>query len=375
MISFPPVDKGATELFGEPDRLALLSQAAHIVILDDESQNVTLLTTMLERAGFASVTGLTDARELPALLESAPPDLVITDLHMPDCDGFGVLDMLSTLINTERLPVLMVTADGSTDARQQALTRGAKDFVTKPYDVVELLLRVRNLLESRVLYQDLKKQNRTLLESANGSTREIESTRVEMIERLALAAEYRDDETNEHNRRVGALSAKIAKAVGQTPEDAGLLRRAAALHDIGKIGIPDALLFKPSGLTFSEVRVMRTHAAIGARILGGSRIPLLQLAETVALTHHERWDGTGYPNRLKGDDIPIAGRIVAVADAFDAMTSNRPYRAERSVDEAIALLRQEYDKQFEGRLIDALETIVLTDPAYAVPSNAVASVS
>jgi putative two-component system response regulator len=373
MIHFPPAGKGVTELFGEPDRLTLLSQAAHIVILDDEIANVTMLTTMLERAGFASITGMTNPRQLPALLESAPPDLVITDLHMPGCDGYAVLEMLSTLINTERLPVLVVTGDNSTDARQQALTRGAKDFVAKPYDVVEMLLRVRNLLESRVLYQDLKKQNRTLLESANGSTREIESTRVEMIERLALAAEYRDDETNEHNRRVGALSAKLAKAVGMTPEDSGLLRRAAALHDIGKIGIPDALLFKPSGLTYSEVRVMRTHAAIGARILGGSRIPLLQLAETIALTHHERWDGMGYPNRLKGDDIPIAGRIVAVADAFDAMTSTRPYRAARSVGDALALLRREYDRQFEGRLIDALEAIVLADPAYAEPSSVVAS--
>ncbi|MDO8677647.1 MAG: response regulator [Acidobacteriota bacterium] len=375
MINFPPVGTGVTELFGEPDRLSLLSQAAHIVILDDELANVTLLTTMLERAGFSSITGMTDPGRLPALLESSPPDLVITDLHMPECDGFGVLEMLSGLINTERLPVLVVTGDGSTDARQQALTRGAKDFVTKPYDAIELLLRVRNLLESRVLYQDLKKQNRTLLESANGSTLEIESTRVEMIERLALAAEYRDDETNEHNRRVGALAAKLGMAVGFTPEDAGLLRRAAALHDIGKIGIPDALLFKPSGLTYSEVRVMRTHASIGARILGGSRIPLLQLAETVALTHHERWDGSGYPNGLKGAEIPAAGRIVAVADAFDAMTSNRPYRAARSVTEAVALLRLEYDQQFEGRLIDALETIVTSDPAYTVASSAAASVS
>ncbi len=375
MITFPPDDKGATELFGEPDRVALLSQAAHIVVVDDEAVNVGVLSTMLERAGFSSITSLTDARELPALLESSPPDLVITDLHMPGCDGYEVLEMLSELINTERLPVLVVTGDSSTDARLQALRRGAKDFVTKPYDAVEMLLRVRNLLESRVLYQDLKKQNRTLLESASGSTLEIESTRVEMIERLALAAEYRDDETNEHNRRVGALSAKLAAAIGLTPEDTGLLRRAAALHDIGKIGIPDALLFKPSGLTFSEVRVMRTHAAIGARILGGSLIPLLQLAETVALTHHERWDGMGYPGGLTGDDIPVAGRIVAVADAFDAITNDRPYRAARSVDEAIAELRLEYDKQFEGRLIEALEQIVRTDPGYAAPSSVVASLS
>ncbi len=373
MITFPPGDKVSTELFGEPCRLDLLSRAAHIVILDDEILNVTILTTMLERAGFASVTGLTDARDLRALIESSPPDLVITDLHMPGCDGYGVLEILSDLINTERLPVLVVTGDGSTDARQQALVRGAKDFVTKPYDVVEMLLRVRNLLESRVLYQDLKKQNRTLLESASGNTLEIESTRVEMIERLALAAEYRDDETNEHNRRVGALSAKLAMAIGLTADESGLLQRAAALHDIGKIGIPDALLFKPSGLTVSEVRVMRTHAAIGARILGGSRIPLLQLAETIALTHHERWDGLGYPNGLKGDDIPVPGRIVSVADAFDAMTNNRPYRAALAVDEAIARLYLEYDRQFEGRLIDALERIVLADTAYAEPSSAVAS--
>ena len=365
MFHFPPQDKGATELFGEPDRLSLLSQAAHIVLLDDEEANRTLLTAMLQRAGFSSITSLADPGELPSLLLSAPPDLVITDLHMPDCDGYGVLDTLAPLINSERLPVLVITGDGSTDARHQALKRGAKDFVTKPFDAVELLLRVRNLLESRVLYQDLKKQNRTLLETVHGRTREIESTRVEMIERLALAAEYRDDQTNEHNRRVGTLSAQLAQQIGLTPEDAGLLKRAAALHDIGKIGIPDALLFKPGELTASEVRVIRTHTSIGARILGGSHIPLLQLAESVARTHHERWDGTGYPNGLKGDEIPISGRIVAVADAFDAITSDRPYRAARPAHEAMTVLREQYDLEYEGRLIDALEAIVLKPRLYA----------
>ena len=143
MISFPPADKGQTELFGEPDRLALLSQAAHIVVIDDEDANVKLLMRLLERAGFQSLTGLTDARELPALLVESPADLVITDLHMPGVDGFGVLDMLSPYINLERLPVLMVTGDASRDARTQALLRGAKDFVTKPFDAVEVLLRVR----------------------------------------------------------------------------------------------------------------------------------------------------------------------------------------------------------------------------------------
>jgi len=375
MISFPPANRGQTELFGEPDRLALLSQAAHIVIIDDEAANVTMVARLLRRAGFQSITELTDASDLPALLVQSPVDLVITDLHMPGVDGFGVLDMLSPYITLERLPVLMITGDGSRDARTQALMRGAKDFVTKPFDMVEVLLRVRNLLESRMLFQDLQKQNRTLLESASGRTRELESTRIEIIERLALAAEYRDDDTGQHNQRVGDLSARLAEAIGWTKEDAGLLRRAAALHDIGKIGIPDALLRKPGHLTDSELRVMRTHAAIGARILGGSQIPLLQLAETVAISHHERWDGMGYPKGLQGAAIPMAGRIVAVADAFDAITSSRPYRTARPARVAMQLLRNEYDRHFEGRLIDAFERIVSSDSHHYEMTSRPASVA
>lgn len=376
MIHFPPSRQGDAELFGEPDRLALLSQAAHVVVIDDEDANVRLLTRLLERAGFHSITGLTDARELPRVLTESSVDLVITDLHMPECDGFAVLDMLTPLINQERLPVLVVTGDGSRDARLEALQRGAKDFVTKPFDMVEVLLRVRNLLESRLLFQDLRKQNRTLLETATGRTRELESTRIEMIERLALAAEYRDDETNQHNLRVGRLSAKLAEAVGWTPEDASLLRRAAALHDVGKIGIPDALLRKPGPLTEGEQRVMRTHAAIGGRILGGSHVPLLQLAETVAISHHERWDGRGYPKGLKGEAIPLAGRIVAVADCFDAMINARPYREARPLAAALAELRAERGRQFEPRLVDALERIVMAEAAgYAGASSLAANVA
>lgn len=375
MIHFPPADRGQTELFGEPDRLTLLSLAAHIIVLDDEAANVRLLARMLERAGFQSVTALTDPTQLHSVIVQTPPDLVITDWHMPQLEGSGVLKILEPLINQERLPVLVVTADRSQDVRQLALQQGAKDFVTKPFDLVEVLLRVRNLLESRMLFQDLRKQNRTLLESAKGRTRELESTRIEMIERLALAAEYRDEETNEHNDRVGQLSAKLAEAIGWTIEDAGLLRRAAALHDIGKIGIPDALLRKPGALTEGEQRVMRTHTSIGARILGGSHVPLLQLAEAVAYSHHEKWDGSGYPRGLRGDDIPAAGRIVAVADAFDAITNDRPYRPARSARVALEVLRQHANIHYEPRLIDALERIINSDPRYDAESSVVASAS
>ncbi len=374
MINFPPADRGQTELFGVPDRLELLSLAAHIVVIDDEEINVRMLTRLLDHGGFQTVTALTDARELPRLLVASPPDLVITDLHMPNVDGFGVLDMLTPLINQERLPVLFVTGDGSRDARQRALTCGAKDFVTKPFDMTEVLLRVRNLLESRMLFQDLRKQNRTLLETATGRTRELESTRIEMIERLALAAEYRDEQTSEHNHRVGQLSARLAETIGWTTEDAGLLHRAAALHDIGKIGIPDALLRKPGALTESEVRVMRTHTAIGSRILGGSQVPLLQLAETVAMSHHEKWDGTGYPRGLRGVDIPVAGRIVAVADAFDAITNDRPYRAARPISVAMQVIGEQYNRHYEGRLVDALARIA-AGPGYAEDNRIVANFS
>ena len=375
MIHFPPGDRGQTELFGEPDRLALLIQAANVIVLDDEGANVRLLIRTLERAGFHSVTGLTDPLQLHAQIVASPPDLVITDWHMPQLDGFSVLDILSPLINQERLPVLVVTADVTRESRQQALARGAKDFVTKPFDTTEVMLRVRNLLESRMLFQDLRKQNRTLLESASGRTRELESTRIEMIERLALAAEYRDEDTSDHNLRVGLLSAKLAEAIGWTSEDAGLLRRAAALHDIGKIGIPDALLHKPGALTEGEQRVMRTHTSIGARILGGSHIPLLQLAETVAMSHHERWDATGYPRGLREHDIPAVGRIVAVADAFDAITNDRPYRPARPVRVAIEVLREFSGRHYEPRLVEAIEHIVASDPAYREASSAAASVS
>jgi len=357
MINFPPGLDNESEIFGEPSRLNLLSLAAHIVVIDDEPQNVDLVMTLLHRAGFTSVTPLADGRGLRPLLDTAPPDLVITDMNMPHCDGFGVLDMLAPLIRHDRLPVLIITGDGARTTCHRALKRGAKDFLTKPFDLNELLLRVRNLLEGRLLFQDLRKQNRALLESAVGTSRELESTRLEMIERLALAAEYRDDETNVHNERVGELSERIALRIGHTVEEAGLLRLAAALQDIGKIGVPDALLRKAGPLNDAEVRVMRTHTTIGARILAGSQIPLLQLAESIAASHHEGFDGSGYPRGLAGADIPVAARIVAVADALDAMIHDRPYRKACSVDEALLELATKSGRQFEARLVEALMAV------------------
>ena len=179
---------------------------------------------------------------------------------------------------------------------------------------------------------------------------------IDRRERLAVAAGYRDGAAARHSSRVGQVSARLAKAVGMAQDEVLVLRRAAAWHDVGKVGIPEALLLKPGPLTADELRIMRTHTTIGARILSGGDTPVIKMAESIALSHHERWDGTGYPNRLNGDAIPLSGRIVAVADAFDALTNDRPYRRKRSVREALAEITRHRDSQFDGRLVDALTT-------------------
>ena len=350
------------ELLGHPsesvlggnDRLELLLTTAHILVIDDEPMNLTLITGMLHFAGYRSVTTLRDARELEGRLQSGHPDLVILDLHMPHRDGFDVITALQPWIVAEHLPVLVVSGDISADARRRALALGARDFLTKPFDLTEMTLRVRNQLETRLLYQDVRKQNRALRETVHGRTVELEETRIEMLERLAMAAEYRDDNTSRHTERVGAVSAQLAAALGLHPDEARLIRRASALHDVGKIGIPDALLRKASRLTDDEMAVMRTHTTIGASILGGSHAPLLQLAEVIAISHHERWDGMGYPRKTAGADTPLVGRIVAVADAFDAVTNDRPYRRALSLRDGIGEMAAHRGTQFDASVVDAL---------------------
>lgn len=358
MTVFERAGNPAQPLFGHHDRLDLLRSAAHILVIDDEAANLQLITGMLRHAGFRSVRTLDDARRLEEDVPVVQPDLVILDLHMPHRDGFAVIQALQPLIIEEHLPVLVVSGDISSEAKHRALSLGARDFLTKPFDLTEMTLRVRNQLETRLLYQEVRKQNRALIEAIHGRTQELEHTRVEMLERLAKAAEYRDDHTGQHTERVGTMAGRLASALGLSTEEAGLIRRASALHDVGKIGIPDALLLKPARLTEEEMTVMRTHTVIGAHILCGSHAPLLQLAEIIALSHHEWWNGTGYPNQLAGDVIPIAGRIVAVADAFDALTNDRPYRKALSVRDGIAEIARGAETQFDRKIVDALENIV-----------------
>jgi putative two-component system response regulator len=328
-------------------------QNSRILIIDDRPENILLLDRILHEAGYRHLRGITDSRTAISTFTEFRPDLVAIDLRMPHVDGFALLKQLRSRVpEGDFVPVLVLTADNSRKAKQEALALGAKDFVTKPIDRVEILLRIYNLLETRWLYVELQEHSDTLEQKVRDRTRELEEAQLEILQRLALAAEYRDDCTGQHTQRVGELAARLAVAIGLPSEEVELIRRASPLHDVGKIGIPDGILLKPSTLTPAEYAHIKTHTDIGRMILSGSKFPTLQTAERIALYHHERWDGTGYYS-LMGSEIPIEARIVSVVDVFDVITHARPYKEASSAEVAIAAIRAERGKQFDPALVDA----------------------
>src|SRR5919109_2922920 len=330
-----------------------LLTTSRILIIDDQPSNVALLEGILQEEDFTSFRSIMDSREvLPAFIEYLP-DLILLDLQMPYLDGFEVMKQLRACrVPNDFIPILVLTADVTPEAKRRALAEGGLDFLTKPFDATEVLLRIKNLLQTRSLHLQLQAQNQLLDHKVQERTAELEATQVEILERLALAAEYRDDDTGEHTKRVGETAAQIAQTLGWPSEEVELIRRAAPLHDVGKIAISDSILLKPGKLTPEEFERMKRHTQLGAKMLSGGRFPLLQLAEQIALTHHERWDGSGYMG-LSQEDIPIAGRIVAVADVFDALISERPYKKAWPLDEAIEEIRNQSGRQFDPRVVEA----------------------
>lgn len=324
-----------------------------LLIVDDEEENVLLLETILRRAGYANLRSTTDSRRVLSLFLEYQPDLILLDIQMPHLDGYAVMKHLADRVPPGAyLPILVLTADLSGEAKQRALSLHAKDFLSKPFDLGEMLLRIRNLLETRFLYLQVQNQNQFLEAKVAERTRELEEAQIEILERLARAAEFRDDNTGQHTRRMGETSALIARVLGKPEVWVEMIRGAAPLHDLGKIGIPDGILLKAAKLTNEEFDVMKTHTVIGASVLRGSRSSHLQMAEVIALTHHERWDGTGY-SRLKGGAIPLEGRIVAVADVFDALTHARPYKPAWSTEEAVAEIKSQSGRHFDPQVVQA----------------------
>jgi putative two-component system response regulator len=354
-----------------------LLKKARILIVDDEPANVLLLERIFKQGGYSHVTTTNTSSEVLGLCAQFNPDIVLLDLHMPPPDGFEVMKQLAPWSEGRCLPIMVLTADASRDTKQQALTEGASDFLTKPLDAVEVLLRTKNLLRTRFLELRWRKQNLSLETEVLERTDDLLQARIEILERLAVAAEYRDDETGEHTRRVGRTSALLARALGIGDEEVDLICHGAPLHDLGKIGIPDRILLKPGRLTAAEREVMKRHVTIGRAILSGSEAPLLKTSELIAYTHHEWWDGTGYPTGVIGDEIPLAGRIVAIADVFDALTHQRPYKDPMAVAAAVDEIRELSGRQFDPRVVEAFMTLdhdALLSPvkvaSYAAPVGA-----
>jgi putative two-component system response regulator len=328
---------------------------SRILVVDDEAPNVLVLERLLAKAGYRNVRTTTDPGAVSGLLDEFDPDLVLLDLRMPRIDGFAILELMRARSSTApvlEVPVLVLTADATKDAKSRALAAGARDFLTKPFDVDEALLRITNMLDLRALTVELRTQNADLEERVAERTRELDEAHIDAFERLALAAEYRDDETGQHTRRVGRMTGVLARELGFEDAQIPLLERAAGLHDVGKIGIPDAILLAPRKLTIEEFETVKTHTVIGARILAGSPSELMKMAEEIAWSHHERWNGKGYMGAHAGE-IPLVGRITTVADVFDALTHARPYKEAWPVERAIDEIVSQRGEQFDPRVVDA----------------------
>jgi putative two-component system response regulator len=331
-----------------PAEMARFAQS-RVLIVDDSPANLALATEMFALWGFKDVIAVRDATEAAGVIATAPPDLVVLDVHLPGLSGFDLMRHLDPL----QIPVLVLTADGTIETKRRALAAKAQDYLVKPFDPEELRLRVSNLLDMRLLQLQLREQNELLEQRVAERTRELERAKLEIADTLALAGEYRDDATHQHALRIGNTAEALGIALELPAPELGQLRRAAALHDIGKIAIPDAILLKLGPLTVFERDTIKSHTVIGARILSGSDSEMLPLAAEIALSHHERWDGTGYPRGLAGEQIPLAGRIVAVADAFDALTHDRPYKPALPLDAALDEIMASSGTHFDPGVIEA----------------------
>lgn len=302
-----------------------------LLLVDDEATNLQLLRHTLQheyRLIFAK-----DGKTALKLAQQEQPDLILLDIMMPDMSGYDVCEQLKNIQALRHVPIIFVTALSDSGDEEKGFALGAVDYITKPFNPAIVKARVRTHL--------------SLVQAE-----EVLETRLQIVQCLGKAAEYRDNETGMHILRISHFACTIAKAIGFSDEQADELLHAAPMHDVGKIGIPDAILLKPGKLTAEEWEIMRQHPAIGARIIGEHKSSLLQLAATIALCHHEKWDGSGYPNGLAGEDIPLEARIVSLVDVFDALTSVRPYKKAWPIEEALEFIRDQSGSHFDPMLVD-----------------------
>jgi len=321
-----------------------------ILVVDDTPENIELLCEVLE-SDYRTRIAVSGEKALRIAFSDAKPDLILLDIMMPGMNGYEVCRALKANPDTRGIPVIFVTAMGEAQDEQMGLELGAVDYITKPINPPIVRARVKTHL---ALYD----QTRELERMVELRTKELEATRQQIICQLGRASEFRDNETGNHIIRVSHYSRLIAQAVGMGEASVELLFNAAPMHDVGKIGIPDNVLLKPGPLDEGEWEIIRRHPEMGANIIDHHDDDLLNMARVVALTHHERWDGSGYPNRLKGEDIPLAGRIVAIADVFDALTSVRPYKDSWSFEEAAEKIEESAGSHFDPEVVAAFMSML-----------------
>lgn len=336
-----------------------MNKKPKILIVDDEERNLRLMEAILLPSGYDIVLAH-DGEKALMTTQEIPVDVILLDIMMPRMDGFEVARRLKSNDETKIIPIVMVTALQEVEDRIKALEAGADDFLTKPVDKTEVRARVASLLKVKA-YNDHMRNHQNELESEVAKrTKElrkafekIKLASLETIYRLTRAAEYKDEDTGAHIQRMSNYSAIIARTMGLTKETVEFILYAAPMHDIGKIGIPDRILLKPAKLAHDDWVIMKQHTIIGGKILEGSDTGFIRLGEIIALTHHEKWDGTGYPKGLKGKATPLAGRIVAIADVFDALTSRPPYKEAFALEESYEIIKEGRGKHFDPDVVDA----------------------
>lgn len=327
----------------------------NVLVIDDAPVNLRTYEKLLGKVDSVVVHAYTDAADALEFSKRTEPDLVIVDFRMPGMDGLEFIKLFRLLPDYNEIPVVMLTAEREASIRRNAIELGASDFLNKPADPVEFVARVRNLLALRDSRKKLTQRARKLADEVREATAEIARREQETIHRLTRASEFRDNETGMHIVRMGRYAALLAEALGLKQEEQDLLLLAAPMHDVGKVATPDRILLKRGPLTPDEWYIMKQHTVAGYEILRDSESRLLQKGAEIALTHHEKWNGSGYPRSLSSKDIPIAGRICALADVFDALTSTRPYKPAWPLEQAIVEIHQGAGTHFDPDVVGAFE--------------------
>lgn len=325
-----------------------------VYVIDDNQTNLMLFEQLAKRvADDVMVRTFIDPVQGLEAATQTMPDMIVVDYMMPVMDGHEYVERVRKLPGAKDVPIVMVTASADRPVRQKALELGVTDFLAKPVDPSEVRVRFGNLLALRRSHLRTKDQNKWLADEVRRATQLVIDREQELILRLSRASEFRDPETGAHIVRMAHYSRMIAEELGLDPETCDLLLRAAPMHDLGKLGIPDGILLKAGRLTDEEMKVMTQHPRIGWEILRDSSSQLIRMGAEIALSHHEKWDGSGYPDGLSGENIPLSARIVAVADVFDALTSSRPYKTAWPVDKARALLEEGRGTHFDPACVNA----------------------